>query len=256
MREATKEERESVNGYIESISEPTGKHAFITKEIIYNLDKLDKLLQFEPNTYYKFVVLLRSKDGETILKSYDKKEIIVKQWLIDSKEKLDETLYDMIKFAKLFNGRLYMTVDRKDVDKTLFTMQDKINSYLKQLYFGDRTELSCKQLNKILASSTSMSESSSRDCKRWLFDVDTKNKEVLYFIEKACGEHYITTLETKNGYHVIAKRKFDGNFILGRQYRDYAIEHNLENIFFNELNRPVVECKENALCLLYHVISE
>lgn len=255
MREATSKERESVNDYLESISEPTGKRAFITKEIIYNLDKLDKLLQFAPNTYYKFVVLLRAKDGETILKSYDKKELIVKQWLIDSKEKLDETLHDMIKFAELFHGRLYMTVDRKDVDKTLFTMQDKINSYLKQLYFGDRTELSCKQLNKILASSTSMSESSSRDCKRWLFDIDTKDKDVLHYIEQSCGEHYVTTLETKNGYHVIANRKFDGYSILNN------IEQNLHQKFYKiieegnyMLSKPLVECKENALCLLYHLI--
>ena len=58
--------------------------------IVDNTSKLKDILVFKPNTYYKFVVLLREKDGKTLLQSYNKKELIVRQWLVDSQEKLDE----------------------------------------------------------------------------------------------------------------------------------------------------------------------
>ena len=63
---------------------------WVDKMIVDNTSKLKDILVFKPNTYYKFVVLLREKDGKTLLKSYNKKELIVRQWLVDSQEKLDE----------------------------------------------------------------------------------------------------------------------------------------------------------------------
>lgn len=189
--------------------------------LVDNTSKLKDILVFKPNTYYKFVVLLREKDGKTLLKSYNKKELIVRQWLVDSQEKLDEMLPDMITFAKLFGGRLYVTTDRKSVYKTLFYMQDMINAYIKQMFCGNRTEISVKQLNKLLASASSSSECTDGD-KYFLFDVDTKDKYVVDNIIKLLKNHYVSTFETPNGYHILTKRDFDINKLIK--------ENNLVNI--------------------------
>ena len=206
-----------------------------------NTSKLKDILVFKPNSYYKFVVLLREKDGKQILQSYNRKELIVRQWLVDSQESLDEMLPDMITFAKMFKGRLYVTVDRKSVYKTLFYMQDMINAFIKQMFYGKRTEISVKQLNKLLASASSSSECSDGD-KRWLYDVDTKDEEVLesvefnyagngYDTDPDNGYNYLATFETPNGYHVIAKRDYDAH---------------------EDFGGMPVEVKDNALALVYY----
>ena len=197
--------------------------------IIDNTKKLKDILIFKPNTYYKFVVLLREKDGKQLLQSYNRKELIVKQWLVDSQEKLDEMLPDMLTYARLFKGRLYVTVDRKSVHKTLFYMQDMINAYIRQMFNGNRTEISVKQLNKLLASASSSSECTDGD-KYWLYDVDTKDPNIVDYVWKHCN-YPAPCFETKNGYHIIAKRTYDAH---------------------KEPLPKEVEVKDNALALVYY----
>ena len=197
--------------------------------IVDNTSKLKDILIFKPNTYYKFVVLLREKDGKTLLQSYNKKELIVRQWLVDSQEKLDEMLPDMITFAKLFGGRLYVTTDRKSVYKTLFYMQDMINAYIKQMFCGSRTEISVKQLNKLLASASSSSECTDGN-KKWLYDVDTKDPKTVGEVVIHCKSNYVC-FETKNGYHIIADRTYDA-------HKEPLPEN--------------VEVKDNGLALVYY----
>ena len=197
--------------------------------IVDNTSKLKDILVFKPNTYYKFVVLLREKDGKTLLKSYNKKELIVRQWLVDSQEKLDEMLPDMITFAKLFEGRLYVTTDRKSVYKTLFYMQEKINDYIKQMFCGNRTEISVKQLNKLLASASSSSECTDGD-KKWLYDVDSQDPDVINAALNHCKSKCVTFM-TKNGYHIIADRTYDA-------HKEPLPEN--------------VEVKDNGLVLVYY----
>ena len=197
--------------------------------IIDNTKYLDDLLIFKPLSYYKFVILLREKDGKPLLNSRNKKEYIVKQWLVDSKEKLEEMLPDMITFAKLFGGRLYVTTDRKSISKTLFYMLDKITEYIKQLYNGNNMGVSAKHLNKIVSSASSSSECTHGD-RKWLYDIDSKNKDtvdkVLKQIESMC-----VCIDSKNGYHIIADRVYDA-------HKEPLPEN--------------VELKDNSMALVYY----
>lgn len=209
--------------------------------IVDNTSKLKDILVFKPNTYYKFVVLLREKDGKQLLQSYNRKELIVKQWLVDSQEKLDEMLPDMLTYAKLFKGRLYVTTDRKSVHKTLFYMQDMINAYIRQMFNGNRTEISVKQLNKLLASASSSSECTDGD-KYWLYDVDSKDNLWKEELEKHIKDKIVSTFETKNGYHIIAKRIYDAR----KQLEDMKWFYDEHNIDFP------IEVKDNGLALVYY----
>lgn len=208
----------------------------MSKQYINNTRLLDRFLFFQKDTYYKFVIIIRKKDGKNTLSSnYDRREIIVKNYLISSKEELDMYLPDMIKLTDFVGGRLYVTTDRKDIKKTLVNIAKKCNDYLAQLVLGNQDNLSTRLIGKLTSSATSEAESSCKDDKKWLFDIDTKDITVKNSIYNLCGENWLATLETVNGYHIIAKKKFrTDNLVLPKD----------------------VTVKDNALTLVYTCCGE
>ena len=181
--------------------------------LVDNTAKLKNVMDFKQGSYYKFVVLVRAKDyknsSEQVLTSMEKQEILVKDWMVDSQEMLDKTLPDMLKYTEMFKCRLYMCTDRKSVVKTLVQMRNTVDKYLDPFLGNPNASCSVRALRKICASASNLSESSDRESRYWMFDVDTKNQNVLKFVqENVCGEHYVETFETKAGYHVLARKKF------------------------------------------------
>ena len=181
--------------------------------LVDNTAKLKNVMDFKQGSYYKFVALVRAKDyknsSEQVLTSMEKQEILVKDWMVDSQEMLDKTLPDMLKYTEMFKCRLYMCTDRKSVVKTLVQMRNTVDKYLDPFLGNPNASCSVRALRKICASASNLSESSDRESRYWMFDVDTKNQNVLKFVqENVCGEHYVETFETKAGYHVLARKKF------------------------------------------------
>lgn len=181
--------------------------------LVDNAAKLKNVMNFKQGSYYKFVALVRAKDyknsSEQVLTSMEKQEILVKDWMVDSQEMLDKTLPDMLKYTEMFKCRLYMCTDRKSVVKTLVQMRNTVDKYLDPFLGNPNASCSVRALRKICASASNLSESSDRESRYWMFDVDTKNQNVLKFVqENVCGEHYVETFETKAGYHVLARKKF------------------------------------------------
>ena len=181
--------------------------------LVDNTAKLKNVMNFKQGSYYKFVALVRVKDyknsSEQVLTSMEKQEILVKDWMVDSQEMLDKTLPDMLKYTEMFKCRLYMCTDRKSVVKTLAQMRNTVDKYLDPFLGNPNASCSVRALRKICASASNLSESSDRESRYWMFDVDTKNQNVLKFVqENVCGEHYVETFETKAGYHVLARKKF------------------------------------------------
>ena len=181
--------------------------------LVDNTAKLKNVMNFKQGSYYKFVALVRAKDyknsSEQVLTSMEKQEILVKDWMVDSQEMLDKTLPDMLKYTEMFKCRLYMCTDRKSVVKTLAQMRNTVDKYLDPFLGNPNASCSVRALRKICASASNLSESSDRESRYWMFDVDTKNQNVLKFVqENVCGEHYVETFETKAGYHVLARKKF------------------------------------------------
>lgn len=204
--------------------------------LVDNTDKLKDVMVFNPQkSYYKFIALIRAKDykdGSTsVLTNKEKQEVFIRQWLVDSEEVLEKALPDMLTVTEMFKCRLYMTTDRKSTVKTMMNVRKVMEECLDQFVMNPNAQVSVKMLNKVVPSATSVSESSDNE-KRWLFDVDTKAEEVLQTVVKLCEEHYLATFETKNGYHVLANRKFDA--------RKTLTEASVES----------VELKDNALVLV------
>lgn len=227
--------------------------------LVDNFDKVKNVVQWKPEqTYYKFVALIRAKDykdGERpVLLDKEKQECFVRQWLVDSEEYFDRVKEDMKTVVEMFRCRLYMTLDRKSTMKTLIAARDVVNRQLDSYLGVKEPQVSVKMFNKLVPSVTQLAESSDRDGRRWMFDVDTKDVNVLNVVKKLCGIDYLESFETKNGYHVVADKKFDAN---GRLF---CLKNNgklakFDDSVFNEnekklLRESEVEVKANSLVLV------
>ena len=199
--------------------------------LVDNTDKLKDVMDFKNGTYYKFVCLVRAKDFKDnpenqVLHCMEKQEILVKDWLVDTPERLAGTLPDMLKFTELFKCRLYMCTDRKSVLKTLKTMRDAVQNYLDPFLGNPKASCSVRAVKKVASSASNMDESSDKGGRCFLFDVDTKDKEVLKMVEEYCGSSYESTFETKSGYHVVAKRNFDAHRWTELMYNNVDVKDN------------------------------
>ena len=199
--------------------------------LVDNTSKLKDVMEFKNGAYYKFVCLVRAKDykensDEQVLHCMEKQEILVKDWLVDTPERLAGTLPDMLKFTELFKCRLYMCTDRKSVLKTLKTMRDTVQNYLDPFLRNPNASCSVRAVKKVASSASNMDESSDNGGRKWLFDVDTKDEEVLKMVEEYCGSSYESTFETKSGYHVVAKRNFDAHRWTELMYNNVDVKDN------------------------------
>lgn len=225
--------------------------------IVDNFDKVKNVVQWKPEqTYYKFVALIRAKDykdGERpVLLDKEKQECFVRQWLVDSEEYFDRVKEDMKTVVEMFRCRLYMTLDRKSTMKTLIAARDVVNRQLDSYLGVKEPQVSVKMFNKLVPSVTQLAESSDRDGRRWMFDVDTKNEDVLKAVKELCGEYYLETFETKNGYHVVANKKFDANGLLRLVQNGYT-NTDVEKLKLTSLalfHNDTVEVKANSLVLV------
>lgn len=225
--------------------------------LVDNFDKVKNVVQWKPEqTYYKFVALIRAKDykdGERpVLLDKEKQECFVRQWLVDSEEYFDRVKEDMKTVVEMFRCRLYMTLDRKSTMKTLIAARDVINRQLDSYLGVKEPQVSVKMFNKLVPLVTQLAESSDRDGRRWMFDVDTKNEDVLKAVKELCGEYYLETFETKNGYHVVANKKFDANGLLRLVQNGYT-NTDVEKLKLTSLalfHNDTVEVKANSLVLV------
>lgn len=222
--------------------------------LVDNFDKVKNVVQWKPEqTYYKFVALIRAKDykdGERpVLLDKEKQECFVRQWLVDNEEYYERVKEDMKTVVEMFKCRLYMTLDRKSTMKTLIAARDVVNRQLDSYLGVKEPQVSVKMFNKLVPSVTQLAESSDREGRRWMFDVDTKDEDVLKAVKELCGEHYLETFETKNGYHVVANKKFDANSLLNLVHYKYSYEE-AEKLKLVPLHNAPVEVKANSLVLV------
>lgn len=185
--------------------------------VINNVEHVrSNLLDFSKGGYYRFSLVIRKKDfnDENVFRKFigsskdGSREVVVRQWLIDSVDRFDQTIDSMLFFANVCGGRLYLNTDNKNQYKTYAHIRDQTLQILDQYAYGG--EVSIRRINRLAHSASSVSETSGK-IKRWMFDVDTMERAVLNDLINQLGQSYITTLQSKNGYHVIAKKDFNAN---------------------------------------------
>jgi len=176
--------------------------------IFNSFEMIKPMLQFNPTkSFYYFVAIKRRKDNPELQM---KESQVIKTWII--KDLRDFHWFwatEMTDIMKLHKCRLYMCTDRKSYSKTMLSIRNDINKHLDCAIGSTKSEYSPKILDNLLQSNIMKDESSDKDARKWLFDIDVQDMKIVNIIKKLCGEHFETFLETKNGYHVVAKRKFD-----------------------------------------------
>ena len=232
--------------------------------MIDNFKVIDNFLQFEEGTFYKFELLVRNTDGENILfperVSNTNRNILIKSWYVDTKDYYEKIKHEMVTLSNITGARLYVTLDRKDNVKLV---QNLLHSYTDSLVaICNGQKPSIKNLSKVFASETSKVENSSKSTKTIMFDVDTKDEDVLNELKQYITDHnqvpYV--LETKKGYHVFCYRKFDISSWLQctteNHFKNTTFENPIAKKDFITSRRSylqeVVSVKENELGLVYH----
>lgn len=216
---------------------------------------IEKTMVFNhAKSFYYFLAIKRKKDHpECTMKDSQ----VIQTWIVkDVREFWYLYKTQMISIVKDNKCRLYMCTDRKSYSKTLLSIRNDINKQLDSAVENERMEYSPKTLVDLLPSNIMRPESSDRKLHKWLFDIDTKDKRVLDIIIKLCGSSYEVTLETKNGYHVIAKRAFAAPMFLQILKTDGMCvgfnkdEFTKEEIGIIQENHDKVDVKPNALALV------
>lgn len=240
--------------------------------MVNNFDKLENICKFEQGTYYKFVALIRKKDykeEEKCILQNERGEMFVRQWFIDSKESLEKYKDDMINLCRATKARLYVTTDRKSVTKTILSMKDQLDGYIKQLINNPNAPVSIRKLSKFSSSASQLAECSDGP-KYWLVDIDNTNitndemEQILKDFEFVMGNYFPVKMKTLNGYHLLFPRTFgfqDEFEKLWKQAKDktFSVDEFTYNMCekteqaFERLwkYRDNWENKENALTLIY-----
>lgn len=204
--------------------------------VLDNFDKLQNILQFTDNSYYKFSVLLRNKDNAEIKNA---KQHVIKSWLCSSFEQINTFKNEMINTCRAFNGRLYVNLDRGSTIKTLLEIRKYVDLQIEQYIFSQDKIINPKIIYRAFESNTDIDKS--KDNRKWLIDIDKKDLLLFTKVKEALPEQYFEEIfETKNGYHLIYKRKFN------------VSEYLKSDITFDEKTKKyVVEYKSNAKTLVY-----
>lgn len=204
--------------------------------VLDNFDKLQNILQFTDNSYYKFSVLLRNKDNAEIKNA---KQHVIKSWLCSSFEQINTFKNEMINTCRAFNGRLYVNLDRGSTIKTLLEIKKYIDTQIEQYIFSQNKIINPKIIYRAFESNTDIDKS--KDNKKWLIDIDKKDLLLFTKVKEVLPEQYFEEIfETKNGYHLIYKRKFN------------VSEYLKSDITFDEKTKKyIVEYKSNAKTLVY-----
>lgn len=216
---------------------------------------IERLMRFNPTkSFYYFIAIKRKKDHPELQM---KESQVIKTWIVkDLRDFYGYYIPEMLEIVKLHKCRLYMCTDRKSYTKSMLSIRNDINKQLDCAIGTNKTEYSPKILNNLLQSNIMKDESSDKNMRKWLFDIDTKDYNVVNIIKKLCGEYFDHVLETKNGYHIVAEREFDAytsllclktNGIARTFDRDKFTE---EEFKIMEQNADKVELKTNALALI------
>ena len=216
---------------------------------------IENIMQFNSSkSFYYFIAIKLKKDHPEL---QIKESQVIKTWIVkDIRDFYGYYIPEMLEIVKLHQCRLYMCTDRKSYAKSMLSIRNDINKQLDCAIGTDKTEYSPKILNNLLQSNIMKDESSDKDTRKWLFNIDTKDWNVVNVIKKLCGEHFEHILETKNGYHVVAKRKFDAyTGLLCLKTNGIARTFNKskfteEDFKLMEQNADKIELKTNALALI------
>lgn len=188
----------------------------------YNLEKVIKHLNFGNDDNFHYIeIIKRRKDTDEIVKKNSK---IVKSYLIRNEDKLREVYPEIIAICNALGARAMITLNMRSYIHSVYKLRDKI---LKMDKNGNH-----HKLDSIVRSCCGESPEGTKECKRWVVDIDEygdnteKAIELLReFVEgknSRTNDIIIDVIPSKSGAHVICN-KFDR-----RLFQEFKTKHKID----------------------------
>ena len=185
--------------------------------MIDNIKEIKELLNFsDKNDFYMLYVFKRKKDQPEGERDNHQSVRTIKTYCIESIDHLDRRYDEIIQMCEMFNARAYIHIQKQNhFDVSLSMMVD----LAQRIQNGNHNQ---KGLFDSVVGQIKTQE------KRWIVDIDTKDFKTLVevgeFIDnlRPVGNKVITTIPTKNGFHLITERFDVINF--KNRYSDIDIQ--------------------------------
>jgi hypothetical protein len=169
--------------------------------MIDNIDVVKSLLNFtEPGDFYMLYVFKRKKDQPEGERDNHQSVRTIKTYCVDSIEHLDRRYDEIKQLCEMFKARAYIHVQKQNHRDVSLDMLATLAERIKN---GAQNQ---KGLFDSVVGQIKTQE------KRWIVDIDTKDKKFLRDITMdlmyilPLGDKIEKVVPTKNGYHLITQK--------------------------------------------------
>jgi hypothetical protein len=169
--------------------------------MIDNLELIKPLLNFEEKgDFYMLYVFKRKKDQPENERDNHQSVRTIKTYCIDSIDHLERRYDEVKQLCEMFKARAYIHIQKQNHKDVSLDMLSNLAERIKN---GVQNQ---KGLFDSVVGQIKTQE------KRWIVDIDTKDFKTLVevgdFIDnlRPIGNKSITTIPTKNGFHLITER--------------------------------------------------
>jgi hypothetical protein len=169
--------------------------------MIDNIDVVKSLLNFtEPGDFYMLYVFKRKKDQPEGERDNHQSVRTIKTYCVDSIEYLDRRYDEIKQLCEMFKARAYIHVQKQNHKDVSLEM---LSSLAQRIKNGAQNQ---KGLFDSVVGQIKTQE------KRWIVDIDTKDKKFLRDITMdlmyilPLGDKVEKVVSTKNGYHLITSK--------------------------------------------------
>ena len=169
--------------------------------MINNIELIKPLLNYEnKGDFYMLYVFKRKKDQPEGERDNHQSVRTIKTYCIESIDHLERRYDEIIQLCEMFKARAYIHVQKQNHFDVSLSM---MSALAQRIQNGSNNQ---KGLFDSVVGQIKTQE------KRWIVDVDTKDFKTLVevgdFIDnlRPIGNKTITTIPTKNGYHLITER--------------------------------------------------
>ena len=171
------------------------------KDMIDNIDVVKSLLNFsEPGDFYMLYVFKRKKDQPEGERDNHQSVRTIKTYCVDSLEYLDKRYDEIKQLCEMFKARAYIHVQKQNHRDVSLEMLSTLAQRIKN---GNQIQ---KGLFDSVVGQIKTQE------KRWIIDIDTKDKKFLRDITmdlmeiQPVGSKVEKVVPTKNGFHLITQK--------------------------------------------------
>ena len=169
--------------------------------MVDNLEIIKPLLNFDnEGDFYMLYIFKRKKDQPENERDNHQSVRTIKTYCVDSVEYLEKRYDEINQLCEMFKARAYIHVQKQNHKDVSLEMMMLLAERIKN---GSHNQ---KGLFDSVVGQLKTYE------KRWIVDVDMKDEMVVHKIAhiinsiKPEGDKVISTIPTKNGYHLITKR--------------------------------------------------